>query len=464
MNQEIYEMSAIQLIEAYRSKTLTRREVVEAHLKRIDEINPHTNAVIHRFDERALREAEEADQRADERDGLLLDGVPVMVSDWYSVEGVPHSFGVKAWKDNISKADDAVVDRIRKAGAIILGKTSTPEFFIRWNSIGEQFGETRNGRDVARSAGGSGGGAAASVASGLVPIAFHADLGGSLRVPATFNNVITLRPSGDVVPLIYPLEPSLAWERFTSLGPFTRTMEDAWLALRAIAGPHPSVPKTVPLSLPASLPARDSSLRVARIVDETGVTITPEVRKEVDRVADILTDAGYEVVDVAPPRMDRLAQLWVEMLGTELMQCVMPDARGVIGDRARDHIDTLYGQYEYGSELRPFIEAEQELRSIAREVSEFMAEYPLILGPVTGMETPLIDYDYYLSEAETRELFDSMRSNVWVNALGLPGVALGNGAQIIGRDFHDTEVAVAAKQVLNVLGEKTVAQPTVLEK
>lgn len=460
MSRDIHELSATELLAAYRSRDLSRREVVAAHLARIDEINDAVNGVIYRFDERALREAEEADRRAADREDLLLDGVPVLVSDWYHVEGVPQPMGVRAWAESVDDADDPVVQRVRGAGAIILGKSSVPEFYIRWNAVSELFGETRNARDLGCSAGGSGGGAATAVAGGIVPIAFHADLGGSLRVPASFCGIIALRPSGGVVPLAYPVEPSMVWEAWTSCGPMARSVEDAWLALRAVAGPHPSVPNTVPLALPETLATDGPRPRVARIVDATGATVTDEIRREVDRTAAALTEAGYEVVDAAaPPRLERLAQLWIELLGTELMHCVMPAVRGTIGESARQHIDTLYGQFDLGRDLAPFIAAEQELRSIAREVSEWMDEYPLVLAPVAGMARPPIDFDYFLSEQQSVELFDHMRSVVWVNALALPGVALGNGAQIVGRRFRDAEPAVAAARVMQALGSVTVAEP-----
>ncbi|MGQ4598708.1 amidase family protein [Nocardia sp. R6R-6] len=179
---EVYELSAAQLKQAYREKRLSRREAVEASLSRCDLVNPVVNGVIYRFDERALREADEADRDAGDRSSLPLDGVPITVSEIYAVEGSSQPLGVPALEEvTVSKADDELVVRLREAGAIIVGKTAIPEGFFRWNTVSSLFGETLNARDTSRSAGGSGGGAATAVASGIVPIAFHGDGGGSLQ-------------------------------------------------------------------------------------------------------------------------------------------------------------------------------------------------------------------------------------------------------------------------------------------
>ena len=455
----IHTMTAVEIKTAYSEGALSRREVVEALLARIDAVNHATNGIIYRFDERALGEAEVGDRVGEDGERGLLDGIPVLVSDWYAIEGVPRAMGVKAWADEKSDADDALVRRLRAAGAIIIAKTAVPEFYVRWNSVSELFGETLNARDLTCSAGGSGGGAATSVAAGIAPIAFHADLGGSVRLPATFCGVTGIRPTSGVVPLVYTFEPSLAFEELTALGPIARSIDDAWLALRAVAGPEPSLPKTAPLALPSTLNTSAPLPRVARLVEATGAEVDPEIVQEIDRTADALGGAGYEVVDSAPPQLARLADLWIQLVGTELMHCVMPDVRGTIGESARQHIDTLYGQFDLGPELKPYLDAERELRAVAREVSLWMDTYPLVLAPVTGMPRPPIDFDYFLSAADNLALFDRMRCLVWVNALGLPGVALGNGAQIVGRRFHDHETAAAAASALAALGPIEVADP-----
>jgi len=456
----IHEMTATELIGAYRSGALTRTEVVEAQLARIDEVNPIVNAVIARFDEEALAAARAADAApAQERAALALDGVPVIVSDWYSVAGAPQTMGVVAFRDVVSPADDPVVERLRAAGAILLGKAPIPEMALRWNLLSELYGETRNPRDPSCSAGGSGGGVAAAVASGMAPIGFHADAGGSLRVPAAFCGIVALRPTPNaVIPLVAPSVLSMPLESLTSLGPHARTVDDAWLAVKAAAGAHPSVPLTPPSRLPDSFRSAER-LRVAVMVDETGALVDDDVRAEVRRTAEALADAGYEVTEEAPPEARRLPELWLRMLGTEVVHSYLPPVREQTGAGAVQHMDELFSLGDVGNDVAAFIGTMTDVRAAQRSLSEWMQERPLILAPVAGMRRPPIDYDVWLSTDETRELFDRMRNVVLVNSMGLPAVALPNGVQLIGRPHHDEQAVQAADLALAAIGAADVATP-----
>jgi amidase len=458
----IHEMTATALLQAYRTGALTRREVVEAQLARIDAVNPGVNAVIDRFDERALAEAAAADRApASERAGLALDGVPVVVSDWYAVEGSPQTLGVKAFAGVVSDADDAVVDRIRAAGAIILGKAAIPEMALRWNVVSELYGETRNPRDLGCSAGGSGGGVAAAVASGMAPIGFHADAGGSLRVPAGFCGIVALRPTPNaVIPLVAPSVLSMPLEGATALGPHARSVEDAWLAVQAVAGAHPSVPLTPPSRLPASFRS-DERPPVAVMVDQAGALVDDDVRAEVRRTAEALAAAGHDVVEAAPPDAPRLAELWLRLLGTEVVHSFLPPVREQVGASAVQHMDELFTLGDVGNDVARFIAVMTELRTAQRALSEWMQDRPLILAPIAGMRRPPIDYDLWLSGEQTRELFDRMRNVVLVNSMGLPAVALANGVQIIGRPHHDEQAVQAADAAMAALGPVAVAEPGV---
>lgn len=460
----IHEMSATELIAAYRDGTLTRREVVAAQLDRIDQVNPSTNGVIYRFDEQALKEAEDADANAAQRTHLPLDGVPILISDLYNIAGVPQALGVPALKDNVAEEDDVIVRRLRAAGAIILGKTAVPEYLVRWNTVSELFGQTRNARNPDLAAGGSGGGAATSVAAGLAPLAIHGDLGGSLRVPASWCGVLTLRPTGGVVPLAYVGNPSLTWEQWFSLGPFARTMEDAWLALRAIAGPDPAYPKTVPLELPDTLPAEPARTKVAVMAEATGCTVTPEVQIALEETVGALEEKGFTVTRTAPPNMARLSELWAQMIGTEVLRSLLPPVLELLSENAKQNMEATYRPFDLGPDMASYVAAEQELNQVTRELSEFMDEYHYIVSPVSGMLAPPAEFDHFKTPEENGHVFDTMRSNVWVNTQSLPAVALGNGIQIVGRRYHDTDVAAVGALVRNQLGPIQVATPTVTSK
>ncbi len=458
--QAIHEMTAAELVEAYRAGRLTRREVVQAQLARIDEVNPAVNAIIDRFDAAALEQADAADRApAAERAALALDGVPVVVSDWYAVKGSPQTMGVRAFADNVSDEDDAVVDRLRRAGAIIIAKAAIPEMALRWNVVSELYGQTRNPRDLSCSAGGSGGGVAAAVASGMAPSGFHADAGGSLRVPAAFCGIVTLRPTPNaVIPLVAPSVLSMPLEGATALGPHARTLEDAWMAVKAVEGAHPSVPHTSPSRLPATFEGTGRP-RVAVMIEQTGALVDADIRAEVERTAAILADAGYDVAEAAPPHARRLPELWLELLGTEVVHSFVPPVREVTGESALQHMDELFTLGDVGNDVARFIGKMTETRTAQRELSEWMQDWPLILAPVAGMSRPPVDYDFWLSTEGTRRLFDQMRNVVLVNSMGLPSVGLANGVQVIGRPHHDEEAVQAAHLAMASLGEVSVATP-----
>lgn len=460
MSIAIHEMTAVALKEAYRAGTLTRLEVVEALLARIDAVNPAINAIVHRFDDEARQAARDADRAADgDRAGLTLDGVPVVVSDWYEVAGAPQTLGVKALADVVSAADDPIVDRLRAAGAIILGKAPIPEMALRWNVVSELYGETRNPRDTSCSAGGSGGGVAAAVAAGFAPIGFHADAGGSLRVPAAFCGVLALRPTPNaVIPLVAPGVLSMPLEASTALGPLARTVDDAWLAVRSAAGAHPSVPLTPPSRLPAAY-ASEERPRVAVVIDATGAQVDDDVRAETHRTADALAQAGFEVEEAAPPRARELPELWLRMLGTEVVHSYLPPIRDITGKSALQHMDELFSQGDVGNDVHHYIQTMKDVRVAQRELSEWMQDHPLIVAPVAGMRRPPIDYDLWLSRGDTTTLFDRMRNVVLVNALGLPAVGLPNGVQIIARPHHDEQAVNAAALAMRALGDIQVATP-----
>ena len=199
-------MTATEMLRLVGKGEITRRELVEAHLERIAEHNGAINAIVELRGEGALAEASKADRDAANRAGLALDGVPICIKDHFDVAGMKHTEGVRALAQRVSTADELVVARLRAAGAIIVGKCNQPDFQIRWNTVSELYGATRNPRDLTRSAGGSSGGDAAAVASGMAALGLGADYGGSIRVPAAFCGIYGLRPSAGRVPAV-PINP-----------------------------------------------------------------------------------------------------------------------------------------------------------------------------------------------------------------------------------------------------------------
>jgi amidase len=179
-------LPAAELVRRVHARDVSRREVLAAHLDRIEAVNPAVNAIVEVRDrDAALAEAEAADRDHDARKGLLLDGVPVSIKDHFDVEGMTHTEGVRAFAERRSPGTALAVQRLVDAGAFVVGKANQPDFQIRWNTVNDLYGATRNPRDLALSAGGSSGGDAAAVAAGMAAIGLGADYGGSIRVPAS---------------------------------------------------------------------------------------------------------------------------------------------------------------------------------------------------------------------------------------------------------------------------------------
>ena len=299
---ELYYRTATDLARLLRGKHVSAREVVAAHLARIEAVNPALNAIVTLTAERAMEQAAIADEWAARGEFLgPLHGIPVAHKDNHLTAGIRTTFGSPIYADFVPDADDIVIERMRAAGVITLGKTNIPEFAAGGHTFNEVFGITRNPYDPSVTAGGSSGGAAAALAAGMHPLADGNDFGGSLRLPAGFCNVIGLRPSAGRVP-VYPDA-----DAFTGLsvsGPMARTVDDVALLLSVLAGPDRRSPISLeePGSAFASVP--DGGLagrRVAYSVDLGGaVEVEDEVADLVRRAASACEAAGAVVEEACP--------------------------------------------------------------------------------------------------------------------------------------------------------------------
>jgi amidase len=214
------------------------------------------------------------------------------------------------------------------------------------------------------------------------------------------------------------------------------------------------------MNTPVGSPDSVGPYHVAVMIRETGAAVEPEVEAAVLQTADLLSDAGYEIVKAGIPMAERAPEVWAELLGTELIRFAMPAWDGLIADSNRQHIETMFGLFELGPDVAKYIAAFAERRALTRETATWMEEHPIVLAPINGMPTPPLDFDQWLSVEATRDLFDHMRNVMWVNLTSLPSIALPNGVQLVGRRFREDEVFRAAHVVEESLGRVTVATPT----
>ena len=291
--------TARRLVAAMREQDLSAREVMSWHLDRIEAVNPRLNAIVSLRPEAALVAAGVADEQAaggGERLGPLH-GLPIAIKDLEDTAGIRTTYGSAAFADNVPAVDSLVVQRLKAAGAIVIGKTNTPEFGVGSHTFNAVFGVTRNPWALDRSAGGSSGGAGAALAAGLVPIADGSDHGGSIRNPASFNNVVGLRPTPGLVPNSGEGD---VWDVASVVGPMARTVGDLALMLTAISGPDLRSPLSHgdPSTFAGELRGEMAGLRVAWSPDLGGLPIEPEVLGVLDGARQRLEALGCDVEDV----------------------------------------------------------------------------------------------------------------------------------------------------------------------
>src|SRR5881409_1243054 len=315
--EDLADRSATELARLVRSREVSPVEVIEACLARVERYNPAVNAVV-TLNPRALDDAGDLELRLvrGEEVGLLA-GLPVGIKDVTPVAGLRTTYGSALYRDYVPAEDALIVRRLRDAGAVILGKTNCPEFAAGGNTFNEVFGRTRNPWDPALSAGGSTGGGCAALVTGMIVLAEGTDLGGSLRIPASFCGVVGLRPSVGLVPT-YPSD--WPWDTLQVTGPVARTAADAALMLQAVCGPSPLAPLAQPVAgrdfvgaVAAGVPR---GLRVAYCPDIAGIGIDPAIEDICRRAACELEQlgAGVEVVQLdlafARPAFLALRGLW----------------------------------------------------------------------------------------------------------------------------------------------------------
>ena len=440
--------SARSIGEAIRDRTVSVVEVVEAHLARIDEVNSRLNAVVQLCAERALDEARAADAALGGGGAIgALHGVPITIKDSHDTEGVISTGGTLGRREFVPDADATAVARMRAAGAIVLGKTNTPEFTLSFETDNLVYGQTNNPYDVSRTPGGSSGGAGAIIASGGAAYDLGTDTGGSIRVPSAFCGIAGLKPTSGRVPRTGHVVP---WglggmDSLTTIGPMARCVEDLYPAFRTIAGPDGVDPFIHPVPIGEPDDVELGELRVAFFTDNGTVSPTAEVDGAIREAARAMADAGVSVTEDMPAFL-------TESVGTSILT-----ADGGAG--VRRLVDKA-GTTEVHERMRRFVEESEpistgEYTALLERMDEyrskllgFMEHYDAILSPVRPW--PALPHGESLTaENSAANLYTSV-----FNTTGSPGAVvrvgaspegLPIGAQVITRAWReDVAVALAA--------------------
>jgi amidase len=463
MTTPLWQRSAGELAAAIRRRKVSSREVVEAHLARIARADPLCRAVGAVLADSALASAAAADE-AQARGEMLgpLHGVPMTVKENVDVAGSATTQGVVPMKDAVPPQDAPHVAQLRRAGAIPIARTNMPDFGLRWHSESSLRGVTVNPWDAARTAGGSSGGDAAALATGMAPLGNGNDYGGSLRVPAQFCGIASLRPTlGRVAhaSAIQLSEPTPTLQLFMVQGPMARRVSDLRLMLHAMSGRDPRDPWWTPAPLEGPPPARP--LRVAVCADPDGAGVHPDVADGVRRAANALADAGYAVEERALPQVGRAAALWSALVAAELRDIMLPVMRPWLSKNSQRFLD-FWLATEPVLEGTAYAQRLAERLGVARAWTWFHREFPLVLGPICT-EPPFPVGKDTESEQAVAELIRSMRLVVTPNLLGLPAAAvpvgaaggLPQGVQLIADRYREDLCLEAAQAIEDRLGAIT---------
>jgi amidase len=466
MASELWRCSALELATMIRQRRVSSREVVQSHLDRIAAVNERVNAIVRVLGDEALAAADEADRAVARGDAVgPLHGVPCTVKKNIDLAGTATTRGVRALARALAPADAPQVERMRAAGAIPIGRTNLPDMGLRVHTDSQLHGRTRNPWRPERTAGGSSGGDAAALATGMTPLGLGNDIGGSLRNPAHCCGVASIKPSLGAVPaatLIPPEDYPISFQLMAVDGVMARRVADVRAAFRALAGQHPRDPLSVPASFTDL--ARRERLRVAVLPEPPGGDTRPAVAAAVRSAADALAAAGHHVVEAVPPDYEKAIHLWGRILGTDL-RLMKPDLDEVMGESGRAFLDHALAHLP-PCDLAGFATALTEQNGVARRWSMWFAKHPILLSPVwTDVAFPA-GFDVASYEGAVATL-GVMRPVLPANVLGAPAAVvpagmsdgLPVGVQVMGGKYTDLRCLAVAEQIEEWLGVVTPIDP-----
>ena len=442
-------LTATELALKIRSGEISAVETMEAHLAQIEKVNPQVNAIVTLVPELALEQARKADEKLAQGGKLgPLHGLPVAHKDLVPTKGIRTTFGSPIFQDFVPEEDALLVERIRNAGGISLGKTNTPEFGAGSQTFNQVFGVTKNPYDLSKTCGGSSGGAAVSVACRMLPFADGSDLGGSLRNPTNFCNVVGFRPSVGRVPS-WPNESG--WNSFAVDGPIARTVEDTALLLSVLAGPDARSPICLPESgavFQQSLERNLKGIRIAWSADLGGLPVDSRVTETLEKQREVFEDLGCIVEEGFPDFTDadeifKTFRAWYFELK---LASLLPEHREKMKETVIWNIES--GMKLSGPELG---RAEVKRTALFHRVREFMQNYDFLALPVSQVPPFPLEQEYVseINGMKMETYLDWMRSCYYITVTGQPAISVPSGftddglpvgLQLVGRPQDDLGV------------------------
>jgi amidase len=467
---ELWQQSAIEMARTIATGGASSRDVVDAHLARIEAVNPHLNAVVRVLADEARAAATDAD-RHQAQGGALgpLHGVPFTVKENIDLAGTPTTSGVAFLAEAVAPIDAVIVERMRAAGGIPIGRTNLPDFGLRLHTDSSLHGLTRNPWHPGRTTAGSSGGEASAIASGMSPIGLGNDIGGSLRNPAHCCGIASIKPTTGRVPsstVIPPEDLGISFQLMATDGPMARTVADVSLGLSIISGVHHRDPLTVPVPLDHG---RTTALRVAVMAEPPGGTTAPAIAAAVRAAAAALDAAGHHVIEAAPPSFEDVIATWRSFLLGD-MEPMRPLLTAVMGADAVDFINAT-SENMTPPTLESHVTSLITRRTLLRAWAAFYENFDVVLCPVWTEQAFAHGSDLAGSGrtgVEAAEAILSLARPVLpANLFGLPAAVvpagvhdgLPIGVQLVAWQFCDQTALAAAAAIEAHLGTITPIEP-----
>jgi len=454
------------MAEFIRGKKVSPVELVTAHLARIEALNSKINAFVHVDAECALDSARTAELALMRNESLgPLYGVPISIKSSISVTGMPYEAGTKLRAGVVGETDAPLVSRLRKAGAIVLGVTNTPELLMAWETDNLLYGRTNNPWDLSRTAGGSSGGEAAAIASGCSAGGVGSDGGGSIRVPAHFCGIGGLKPTPGRIPATGHFPQSVGpFALLGVVGPMARTVADLKLLFEAMQGPDIGDPSAAPVPISSLDQSELKRVRIGYFEDDGRTPVTAETRDAVRRAATSLRDAGFEVEPFRPEGLEKARQLWWQFFGVAGGMLLGPMIRG-----HESELSPILRQFstwvadENPHTAQTLLDTWIERDLVRMQIFEQMEKFPVLLCPVAAVPAFRHGERRWQVKGKSVQYLDAWSYCEWFNLLGMPAASvpvtlspegLPIGIQIISTPWQEEVVLSLAEVIESASGFK----------
>ena len=461
---ELTTLSAVVMAQMVRRKQVSPVELIDAHLSRIAELNPKLNAFVQVDTERVLGDARVAEKAVMRGDAVgPLHGVPLTIKSSIDVAGLRCESGTKLRAAHVATEDAPLVQRLRRAGALTLGNTNTPDLLMAWETDNLLYGRTNNPWDLARTPGGSSGGEAAAIASGCSAGGVGSDGGGSIRVPAHFSGICGLKPTPGRIPITGHFPAAVGpFALLGVVGPMARTVSDMQALFEVMAGPDDGDPCAAPVPLRTPPQEEIRQVRIGYFEDDGRTPVTAETRIAVCRAASALQQDGFQVAPFRPEGLEQARQLWWKLFGIAGGMLLGPMLQG-----HESELSPILTEFSSWVAAEPPLSAQNLLdvwieRDLVRaQVFAQMREFPILLCPVAAIPAFRHGERSWTIDGKTVEYLDAWSYTQWFNLLGTPAavVPVGRsveglpiGVQIVGRPWEEELVMAVAAQVENECG------------